>query len=61
MQYLETSAKNASNVHQAFSMLSGIIKTRLQSKSEAERASFSNSPTISFASTKEIKPKRSCC
>lgn len=59
MQYLETSAKSAENVHQAFSVLSAVIKERVQANAAAERA-LNQSSTISFTKSEEIKRKRCC-
>ncbi|GJN02167.1 hypothetical protein PR202_ga19491 [Eleusine coracana subsp. coracana] len=55
--FMETSAKNATNVEQAFMAMAASIKTRMASQPSA---AMNKPPTVRF-NTKPVEEKTSCC
>ncbi len=59
--FLETSAKNATNVEQAFLTMAGQIKNRLGNSKLAENPAGTNKVTLPAAGAKVEQPRGFCC
>mmetsp|Transcript_64670 Transcript_64670/g.200480 ORF Transcript_64670/g.200480 Transcript_64670/m.200480 type:complete len:102 (+) Transcript_64670:2-307(+) len=59
VQFLETSAKNAHNVEQAFQVMAGEIKTRVASQPQASRPPGAAGVTLGAAT--KVGQKGGCC
>merc|ERR1712226_116250 len=59
VQFMETSAKNAHNVEQAFQMMAGEIKTRVASAPAAQGAGGGGRAQLGGAT--RVQQKQGCC